>query len=209
MIENVHVNYLVLGASFLFEGGSWWVALKAFRAAKGSQGYLEAVRRSKDPTTFTVLFEDTAALIGLLIAATGIWAAQFFGVPELDGVASLGIGVVLSLTAVLLARETKGLLIGERAEPELQASILRIAGADPAVQRANGVLTVHLAPNQIVAALSAAFEDGCTAPQIEASVARIEARIRAAHPEIVTLFVKPQTASAWQRQDQPPTAGPA
>ena len=77
------------------------------------------------------------------------------------------------------------------------------------MQRANGVLTVHLAPNQIVAALSAAFEDGCTAPQIEASVARIEERIRAAHPEIVTLFVKPQPASAWQRQDQPPTAGPA
>lgn len=199
-IESATVNYIVLGLSFLFEGGSWWVALKEFRQTKGELGYFEAMRRSKDPTTFTVLFEDTAALLGLAIAAAGIWAAQTFDIPELDGVASLGIGIVLALTAVLLARETKGLLIGERAHPNLQASLLRIAGDDAVVHRVNGVITVHLAPNQIVAALSAEFEDRTTAPEIEACVARVEARIRAAHPDVTVLYVKPQTAEGWRQQ---------
>jgi divalent metal cation (Fe/Co/Zn/Cd) transporter len=190
----------VLGLSFLFEGASWRVALKEFRATKGSLGYLAAVRRSKDPTTFTVLFEDTAALVGLLIAFVGIAAAQAFDVPELDGVASVGIGLVLAATAVFLARESKGLVIGEPALPEVQACVLRIAGEDPAVHRANGVLTVQLGPNQVVAALSAEFEDRLTSPEIEACVARIEDRVKAARPEITTLFVKPQTAGAWQRR---------
>ena len=199
-IENPKVNYIVLGLSFLFEGYSWRVALKEFRATKGKAGYLEAVRRSKDPTTFTVLFEDSAALAGLAIALVGIGAAQALDMPELDGVASLGIGLVLAATAVFLARECKGLLIGEAALPEVQASVLRIANEDPAVQRANGVITVQMGPSQIVAALSAEFEDHLSSPEIEACVSRIEARIRAAHPEITTLFVKPQTAHTWRER---------
>jgi cation diffusion facilitator family transporter len=199
-IENPKVNYVVLGFSFLFEGYSWRVALKEFRATKGKAGYLEAVRRSKDPTTFTVLFEDSAALAGLAIALVGIGAAQALDMPELDGVASLGIGLVLAATAVFLARECKGLLIGEAALPEVQASVLRIANEDPAVQRANGVITVQMGPSQIVAALSAEFEDHLTSPEIEACVGRIEARIRTAHPEITTLFVKPQTAHTWRER---------
>jgi cation diffusion facilitator family transporter len=199
-IENPKVNYIVLGLSFLFEGYSWRVALKEFRATKGKAGYLEAVRRSKDPTTFTVLFEDSAALAGLAIALVGIGAAQALDMPELDGVASLGIGLVLAATAVFLARECKGLLIGESALPEVQASLLRIANEDPAVQRANGVITVQMGPSQIVAALSAEFEDHLSSPEIEACVSRIEARIRAAHPEITTLFVKPQTAHTWRER---------
>ena len=208
-IENPVVNYVVLGLCLLFEGGSWVVAFKAFRASKGRLGYLEAVRRSKDPTTFTVLFEDTAALLGLAVAGVGIWASLHFDMPELDGIASLGIGLILGITAFLLARETKGLLIGERAEPALQASILALAGSDPAVQRANGVVTVHLAPDQIVAALSAEFEDRLTAPEIEACVTRLEARITRAHPEVKTLFVKPQTARTWSRRQTAAGTEPA
>jgi cation diffusion facilitator family transporter len=199
-VANAEVTYIVLGLSFLFEGYSWRVALKEFRATKGNAGYLEAVRRSKDPTTFTVLFEDSAALAGLAIALVGIGAAQALDMPELDGVASLGIGLVLAATAVFLARECKGLLIGEAALPEVQASVLRIANEDPAVQRANGVITVQMGPSQIVAALSAEFEDHLTSPEIEACVGRIEARIRTAHPEITTLFVKPQTAHTWRER---------
>ena len=120
--------------------------------------------------------------------------------PELDGAASVGIGIVLGVTALFLARESKGLLIGETADPALQASILAIADADPAVSRANGVVTVHLGPRQIVAALSVEFEDHVAAPEIEACVARIEARLHETHPEITTLFVKPQTARTWQQR---------
>jgi cation diffusion facilitator family transporter len=199
-VENPAVNYVVLGLSFVFESFSWWVAFKEFRRAKGPLGYFRAMRESKDPTTFTVLFEDSAALAGLLIALVGITAAQVFEMPELDGLASIGIALVLAVTALVLARETKGLLIGEAAHPRLQESILEIAGLDPAVERANGVLTVHLAPQQVVAALSAEFADELTAPEIEACVSRIETQVKTAHPEITTLFVKPQSAGTYRRR---------
>lgn len=199
-VESPRVAYVVLALSMLFEGVSWWIALKEFRKAKGALGYFAAVRQSKDPTTFTVLFEDTAALAGLLIAFAGVAAAQYFELPELDGVASLGIGAVLAMTALVLARETKGLLIGEAAHIRLQEAVLAIAQDDPAVERANGVVTVHLAPNQVVAALSAEFSDELRTPDIEACVTRVETKIRQAHPEITTLFIKPQSAGTYRRR---------
>lgn len=199
-VDDPTVNYVVLGLSLLFEGGSWWVALKEFRRAKGNVGYFRAVRESKDPTTFTVLFEDSAALVGLTIALIGISAAQAFEMPELDGAASIGIGVVLALTALVLARETKGLLIGESARPGLQDAILGIVQADPAIERANGILTVHLAPRQVVAALSVDFHDDLTTAGIEECVTRIEAQVRKQHPEISVLLVKPQSAGTYHRR---------
>jgi cation diffusion facilitator family transporter len=197
-IENPTVNYVVLGLSFAFEFGSWWVALKAFRAAKGGRGYLEAVGVAKDPTTFTVLFEDSAALAGLLIAFAGIWAAQAFDMPELDGAASIGIALVLGVAGAVLARRTKQLLIGEGASPELRRSILEIAGRHRGIATANGVLTVQLGPDNVVAALSAEFEDRLTTPQIEDCVRSLEDEIRLVHPEVSLLFVKPQTAATWE-----------
>ena len=192
-----HVNYAVLGISAVFEFGTWWVALKEFRRSKGSLGYFAAVRRSKDPTTFTVLFEDTAALLGLAIAFIGIAASDYFEAPELDGLASIGIGLLLAATAMFLARECKGLLIGEPALPHVEEETLRLAAADPAVQRANGVLTMHMGPQQIVALLSIEFHDSLTAPDIEACIERLEARLKERRPELTTIFVKPQTTGVW------------
>ena len=192
------VNYLVLALAFLFEGVSWLVALRQFRALKGPLGYYEAFRRSKDPISFMVLFEDSAALIGILIAALGTFAATTLDAPVFDGVASILIGLVLAGTASLLARESKSLLLGERADIKLSESILRIAEEGSLATRANGVLTVHLAPDQILVALSLEFADDLRAPQIEDAVINIERKIRAAHPEVVTLFVKPQTAIAFK-----------
>lgn len=197
-IRNVSVTYVVLGLSILFEGFSWMVALKEFRLSKGRFGYLEAVRRSKNPSVFTVLFEDTAALLGLVIALVGIFAAQMLDMPELDGLASVGIAIVLAMTAIFLARETKSLLMGEAADPEVQEHVLRIAAADPAVRRANGIVTVHLGPDQIVGGLSLEFEDATTATEIEACILRIEAAVKVALPQVVGLFVKPQTPETWQ-----------
>jgi cation diffusion facilitator family transporter len=196
-IEEVSTIYVVLGLSFVFEGITWGIALKQFRAEKGRLGYVAAVRRSKDPTTFTVLFEDSAALLGLAIAFAGIFAAERLGWPELDGVASLGIGAVLAATAIFLARESKGLLIGEPALPKVQEAILETVRRDPAVQHANGVLTVHLGPDQVVAAVSAEFEDELTAPEIEACIERLEDAVKREHPQVVTLFIKPQSAGTW------------
>jgi cation diffusion facilitator family transporter len=202
-VANAKVNYIVLGLSFLFEGSSWWVALKEFRQQKGKQGWLQAVQSSKDPSVYTVLFEDSAALLGLIVAFAGILAAELLAMPELDGAASIGIALILGATAIFLARESKGLLIGEPASPEVQRHVLAIVQQDPAVQRANGVLTVHVGPAEIVAGLSIEFEDHLTAPEIEACVERIEARLKTEMPQITRLFVKPQTTGTWDQRRKP------
>lgn len=199
-MERPIVNYFVLAASFVFEALSWRVALQEFRATKGQEGYFSAFRASKDPSTFTVLFEDSAALAGLLIAGVGIVAAQALHRPALDGVASIGISLVLGASSILLARETKDLLIGEAAHPHIRASLLRIAGSDPDLRTANGVLTIQMGPRQILAALSAEFHDHLNTTQIEDCVNRIEAAIRQTHPEVVVLFVKPQTPETWRHR---------
>ncbi|MDQ6647773.1 MAG: cation diffusion facilitator family transporter [Pseudomonadota bacterium] len=193
-------NLVVLGVAMLFEGTTWVISLREFRRQKGAMGYFEAFRKSKDPATFTVLLEDSAALAGLLIALVGLLAAHWLQMPVLDGIASVGIGLVLAVDAILLARETKGLLIGEPAAPELGDAVLAIAAADRDVRHANGILTVQMGPRQVVVALSLEFEDARTVPEIEDCIDRIERQAKGAHAEVTALFFKPQTAGTWQRQ---------
>ncbi len=198
-ITNTKVNYIVLALSALFEGTSWWIALKRFGKLKGRRGYWEAVRDSKDPPSFMVLFEDTAALIGIVIAAAGNFAAETLNISALDGVASILIGIVLGIAATVLASENKALLIGERASDEVINSILSLSISEQSVDGANNVFAVHLAPDQILVALSLEFSDELRTPEIEAAVIRLEERIRAKHPEVISLFVKPQTRRTFER----------
>ena len=196
-IENAMVSELVLAASFVFEGWSWLISLRQFNKAKGDLGYYEAFRKSKDPPLFMVLFEDSAALIGIAIAAAGIALAAKFDLPLADGISSILIGLVLVCTSTLLARESKSLLIGEKADSALVKSILAIANGACGTSRANGVLTIQMAPDQIMAAMSFEFDDALTAPQIEEMIADIERRIHAAHPEVTSLFIKPQNPQQY------------
>jgi cation diffusion facilitator family transporter len=198
-IEHAMVSELVLAASFLFEGYSWVVSLRQFNKIKGDLGYYEAFRKSKDAPLFMVLFEDSAALIGIVIAAAGIGLAANFDLPLADGISSILIGLVLACTSTLLARESKSLLIGEKADSALIKSILDIANAACGTSRANGVLTIQMAPDEIMAAMSFEFDDALTAPQIEEMIADIELRIHAAHPEVTSLFIKPQNPQQYQR----------
>lgn len=198
-VENPRINYVVLLLSMLFEGSSWWVALREFRKTKGDLGYLEAVRQSKNPPGFMVLLEDTAALLGLGIALVGTAAAEALRLPVLDGVASIGIGALLAGVAVFLARETKDLLIGEPARPDVARSICALARRQPGIQHANALLTVQLGPRQIVAALSVDFADDLTARDVEAAVVTLEERVRETHPDVVMLLVKPQSEAQFQR----------
>ena len=197
-IENAIVSEVVLAASFVFEGWSWWVSVRQFRQAKGALGWWQAFVRSKDPPLFMVVFEDSAALIGIAIAAVGTVLAAHFDMPLADGVSSILIGLVLACTSTLLARESKSLLIGEKADTALIKSILDIANAACGTSRANGVLTIQLAPDQIMAAMSFEFDDALTAPQIEQMIADIERRIHAAHPEVTSLFIKPQNPQQYR-----------
>ncbi|CAN5408140.1 cation diffusion facilitator family transporter [soil metagenome] len=197
-IHDPHVSYIVLALAFVFEGYSWWVSLRAFRANKGDMGFFEAFRRSKDPPSFMVLFEDSAALIGIVIAAAGTYASASLNMPIMDGVASVTIGLVLAGTSLLLLRESKSLLIGERADDALAASIVRIAQQDKSVLRANGLRTVQLSPDQVLAMLSLEFEDALCVPQIEQAVAEIERKVRQAHPEVLSIYIKLQTPGTFE-----------
>ena len=198
-IEDPIVSYIVLGMSFLFEGASWLIALRRIRADGGRLGYYEAFVRSKDPPAFMVLLEDSAALVGIAIAAAATAAAALLHQPVWDGIGSILIGVLLGVTSVALARESKSLLIGEPADPELARSILALARRTPGVLRANGVLTVQLSPTEVVAALSIEFADDKRADEIEQAVVAVEGSIRERHREVGAVFIKPQTQARYHK----------
>ena len=195
-VEDVLVNYVVLGLSLVFEGATWWVAFRAFRREARRGGLLAAVQRSKDPTVFTVLLEDTAAVGGIITALACLGLAQAFGLPVLDGVASVLIGVILAGTAAFLASETKGLLTGEAVNPAVQASLRRLAAHMPGVSGVNEVLTMHFGPADVLAALSLDFHDGLRAAEVEQTVSTLERRIKLTHPEIRRIFVEAQSREA-------------
>lgn len=192
-IENPWVNYLVLGLAILFEGGSWWVALRAFNRERAGRPLLRAVQDSKDPTIFTVLFEDTAALTGLVIALVGVVASQAFDLPILDGVASVAIGGVLAITAAFLAFETQSLLTGEAADPATRQGIAALAEAEPGVVGLNDLRTMHFGPAEILVALSLDFQDDLSAADVENTVARLEHRIRAVYPQAGRIYIEAQS----------------
>jgi cation diffusion facilitator family transporter len=208
-VENPWVNYLVLGLALIFEGAVWVVALRAFRQVKGKLSWLRAVQQSKDPTVFTVLFEDTAAMFGLLVALIGLLLGQFLDMPMLDGVASLLIGIILAGTAAFLAFECQSLLTGEGASPEMQASIHAIAATEPAVARPNEILTMHFGPEDVLVALSLDFRDSGSAAEVEQAVTHIERRIKAAHPEVKRVFIEAQDREAHSRSQPPLETEPA
>lgn len=199
-LQSPTINYIILGIAFICEGISWAVALRGFNKYKKNMGYLEAFRKSKDPTTFTVLFEDTAALLGLIVAFLGVYLSHQFNLPMLDGVASILIAIILAIAAYLMARETKGLLMGEAADPSLGQSILTIAQADDAVDSANGVLTQQMGVDQVIVSLSLEFKDSLTSDDIEQVVNRLETQIKHKHQEVISLFIKPQTLETWQQR---------
>jgi len=186
------INYVVLAISFLLEGSSWTLAVREFSASKGREGWWRAIRRSKDPAGFIVLFEDSAALAGLVIAGIGIWASHAFNDPRIDGVASILIGMILGLVAMLLARESKGLLIGERADPGVIETIRHIVAAHPAIVSVNHVRTIHTAPDSIFAAISADFEDAITMGEGETMIEAMETQLRAAVPMLASIYIRPE-----------------
>ncbi|MDX6576925.1 MAG: hypothetical protein QOE96_2878 [Blastocatellia bacterium] len=184
------LNYLVLGFAIVFESLSFYFAYRAFRTEMSGQGVFETIRSSKDPTTFTVLFEDTAALLGLLVAFVGIFLGHWLNNPYLDGVASIVIGLILAVVAAFLAYESKGLLIGEGVDPAVLASIRSIAAADPAVAEVRKSLTMHFSPDDVLLTLDLGFKKHLTAEKIAAAVNRLEKQIRDQHPEIKHIFIE-------------------
>jgi cation diffusion facilitator family transporter len=192
-IRNVGINYIVLSIAMVFEGGAWWIAYRAFDSTRGKRSLLAAVRDSKDPSIFTVLLEDTAAMLGLLIAFVGIALSQALGIPELDGFASIAIGCILAGAAMLLAKETKGLLIGEGADPAVIEEIKRVLGTQSAIERVNEILSMHQGPDDILVNVSVEFRDGLEIGAIERHTSAIEREIKARIPGARRVFIEAQT----------------
>lgn len=186
------LNYIVLGVAVLLEGGSWTLAVKEFNSARGKTGWWKALRRSKDPASFVVLFEDSAALAGLLIAGVGVWASQYFNDPRIDGMASVVIGVILAGVAVLLAREAKGLLIGESADPALIETVNEVLDSRAEITSVNHIRTIHTAPDAVFVAISADFEDDLAMGRAETVIEEIEASLKAAIPQLSSIYIRPE-----------------
>ncbi|WP_111494616.1 MULTISPECIES: cation diffusion facilitator family transporter [Marinobacter] len=205
-IENPMINYIVLGLGILFEGAAWYFAFTEFSRSKGKWGYVEAVQRGKDPTMFVVLFEDSAAIIGLLVAIAGIFLADTFGLYWLDGVASVIIGLILGGTAIWLAYETKGLLIGEAANKSVIAGIRKIAVETPQIDDVNECLTMHMGPDFILVNLSVKFRPQQSVADLERVIADLDGRIKAEYPQAKRIFVE---AEALRSQLSPPSPSSA
>ncbi len=207
-IKSPIINYVVLGLAMIFEGYAWYVAFAEFKRIKGKLGYLQAVRRSKDPTVFTVLFEDSAAMLGLMVAFAGIAGATTLDMPQLDGAASILIGIILAVTAMLLAYESKSLLIGERAQVEVIGGIRAIILKQPEIIALNELLTMHLGPKDILLNLSVDFDDRVSSKQVEEAISDMERQIKKEYQEVSRVFIE---AQSWQRhrealqREAPPT----
>jgi cation diffusion facilitator family transporter len=187
------IAYGVLAIAFVLEGGSTLEAFREFRAAKGALGWIEAVQRSKDPPGFIVLLENGAAMAGIVVAAIGLGISQLTHDPRYDGAASVVIGIILGITALVLAYESKALLIGEAADPELVAGLRTLVEKRKGVTGVGEVLTVHSSPDQVMAMLSVDFDDGISARDVERLVCEIEQEAETRYPTVRRLYIRPQS----------------
>ncbi len=194
------ISYIVLILAIIFESFALFLAVKSFNKDRRKKNFLKAIQASKDPASFAVILEDTAALVGLLVAMLGVFLSHYLGEPIYDGIASVVIGVLLTIIALLLAYESKALLIGESAEPLIRQSIYELAMKDPAISRMYDPVTLHFGPEVVLLALDAEFEDDLTADEIENSIIRIEKAIREEHPIIKQIYIEAKAVSTRKRK---------
>jgi cation diffusion facilitator family transporter len=186
--ENRGWSYAVLGFAAVFEGTSWFFGWKAFNADRGGRGVLEAIHVSKDPTSFSVLLEDSAALAGLLVAFAGIFAGGRLGMPRLDGVASVVIGLLLCAVAVVMVYESKGLLVGEGLDRDSLRELRALVESDPAVESVQHLYTVYQGAHEVLLAVELHFRVTLSALEVRRAVARLKAGIKARHPDVARIY---------------------
>lgn len=186
--QNPAWSYAVLGCAFVFEGTTWVFGWKAFNVERGGRGVLEAIHESKDPTSFSVLLEDSAALIGLVVAFAGIFLGRLLGLPFLDGVASLIIGLMLCAVAVLMVYESKGLLIGEGLDRETLKQLRALVEADKDVERVQHLYTLYLGAREVLLTIELRFYSTISAREVRGAVSRLRRDIKAQRPDITRIF---------------------
>ena len=188
--------YLVLAISFIVEGGSFTVAIKQFLQAKGDTGSWQFIKKSKDPSLYTVVLEDSAAMFGLIFAFLGVFLGHMFNNPYLDGAASIAIGLLLMSVAGILVSRTMGLLLGEGVSPEELVDIRRRVESDPAVEKAGDILTMYMGPSDLLVNMGVCFVAGTTAEQMHESIRRIEADLHSAYPQTNRVYIEAESLPA-------------
>ncbi len=193
LLENPFWSYVVLGIAFISEGTSLAIALRKFLRDKGSRSFWRALTISKDPPVYTVLAEDSAAIAGILVAFAGVLLSHQLKNPYLDGAASLLIGCILAVVAVFLAYEARGLLVGESTDPEAVGAIREIVEKDPQVARLRRLLTMQLAPRQVLLTMDISFQPRLTAEELAAVVDRLEKKIQERLPQVKHIFIEAES----------------
>ncbi len=196
-------NYIVLAVAAVFEGSSFLIALREFRKQAGDMPFWQALNASKDPSTYSVLAEDSAALAGLLIAALGIGLSHALNRPEIDGTASILIGALLSGVAIVLIRQSRDLLIGEGIQPETAAAIRSIASAQAKVRDVGRVLSMYVGPDDALVTMDLDFDEGTAADEAAHAIAEVERQVRERFPKIRRLFIESGSAPGHQRWARP------
>ena len=186
---NTLLSYAVLVIAMAFEGTSWYYGLKAFRAEQRGRGILETIQATKNPASFSVLLEDSAALLGLVFALAGIFLAERLAAPWIDGASSMLIGVLLCLMSLVMVYESKGLLVGEGMEKQTLERLRAMVQADPAVERVNKLTTMYLGPEDVLLAIELRFHSQTRVTDIRASLARLKRAIQERYPRIRRIYL--------------------
>ena len=194
-LENVHWNYVVLVLAMIFEGSALRVALKQFEVSRKGRSFIRALKDSKDSTTIAVVVEDSAALVGLVIALLSVFLGQITGWAYFDGIGSVLIGVLLVSVAYFFAVECKALLIGEGLGTANIEKIQAILEEDPRVFSHRRPLSLYFGPDEVLVNLDVHFVDGLSSDQIEETVDRIEAHIKKAVPKVNRIYIEAETIS--------------
>jgi cation diffusion facilitator family transporter len=190
-LGNPRWAYAVLGISIILESYSFSVAMKEFRHIRAGRGIRRTLRETRDPTVLTVLFEDLAALFGLFVALIGIYLSQLTNDLFFDGAASIVVGLALGAVAVVLARDTKSLLIGEAVNEADEAAIKEIVCAQPDVEELVHLRTMHMGPAEVIAAIKVKFAGHLDVRTLEARINDIEAALRARLPILRRIYIEP------------------
>lgn len=197
-------NYLVLGIALALDGGSFFVGFRQFRAASAGRGFWDTIRESKDPTLFTVVLEDTADILGIVLAFLGVFLGHLLDNPYLDGAASIGIGLVMASVAVVLIGQSKGLLIGERADRDVVARIHAAAATEAARVEVRGIRTLQLSPSEALVTLDVAFDRSLSRAEVLETIDRLERGIRSATPDTLHVYLE---VTSLLRRESPSVPG--
>ncbi|TSD64935.1 cation transporter [Inquilinus sp. KBS0705] len=194
-VTNPIWNYVVLALSMIFEGASLMVAIKEFNKVRNGMSWWAAIVKSKDPSSFLVLFEDGAAVMGLSIVFVFMLIGHNYHMPYLDGVASTLVGLLLVCVSTILARESRSLLMGEGIAPETQNKIKALAEGDQHIIKVVNILSTYQSPEDVILMLIVEFDPDIDTEEITASIERVRLAIKSAFPLIKLVFVQPQSYS--------------